>query len=110
MVAGTRSSNYVKVFIFSSDEWILQRRLVGYVGSAFGQSVSVVSSGSRIIVTGDLAQHDRGFDNNGLKDFMFLLKKTDTQRIGFTEFSKGDVERHPAVAEVLSIYGDESIN
>ena len=51
MVAGTRSSNYVKVFIFSSDEWILQRRLVGYVGSAFGQSVSVVSSGSRIIVT-----------------------------------------------------------
>jgi len=65
---------------------------------------------SRIVVTGDLAQHDRGFDNNGLKDFMSLLKQTDTSRIGFVEFNKRDVERHPAVAEVLSIYGDETIN
>src|SRR5210317_1950082 len=65
---------------------------------------------SRIIVTGDLAQHDRGFDNNGLKDFMSLLKQTDTTRIGFVEFGKRDVERHPAVAEVLTIYGDETIN
>jgi len=69
-----------------------------------------IGVGSRIVVTGDLAQHDRGFTNNGLKDFMFLLKQTDTQRIGFTEFGKCDVERHPAVAEVLTIYGDESIN
>lgn len=69
-----------------------------------------IGAGSRIIATGDLAQHDRGFDNNGLKDFMSLLKKTDTRRIGFVEFEKQDVERHPAVSEVLEIYGDESIN
>lgn len=69
-----------------------------------------IGSGSRIFVTGDLAQHDRGYDNNGLKDFMSLLKKTDTTRIGFVEFGKRDVERHPAVAEVLTIYGDETIN
>ena len=69
-----------------------------------------IGAGSRIVVTGDLAQHDRGFDNNGLKDFMSLLKKTDTSRIGFVEFQKQDVERHPAVSEVLAIYGDESIN
>lgn len=69
-----------------------------------------IGAGSRIVVTGDLAQHDRGFDNNGLKDFMSLLKKTDTSRIGFVEFQKRDVERHPAVSEVLAIYGDESIN
>lgn len=69
-----------------------------------------IGTQSRIIVTGDLAQHDRGFDNNGLKDFMSLIRKTDTARIGFVEFGKADIERHPAVSEVLAIYGDENIN
>ena len=69
-----------------------------------------IGANSRIIVTGDLAQHDRGYDNNGLKDFISLLKTSDTSRIGFVEFKKQDVERHPAVQEVLNIYGDESIN
>ena len=62
---------------------------------------------SRVIVTGDLAQHDRGFDDNGLKNFMHLLEAHGSDRIGFVEFGKQDIERHPAVKEVLSIYGEE---
>ena len=65
-----------------------------------------IGTGSRIIVTGDLAQHDRGFDNNGLKDFISRLS-SNSQRIGAVEFTQEDVERHPAVKEVLKIYGDE---
>lgn len=65
-----------------------------------------IGTGSRIIVTGDLAQHDRGFDNNGLKDFIGRLSTT-SHRIGAVEFTQDDVERHPAVKEVLKIYGDE---
>ena len=65
-----------------------------------------IGTGSRIIVTGDLAQHDRGFDNNGLKDFIGRLSST-SHRIGAVEFTQDDVERHPAVKEVLKIYGDE---
>jgi phosphate starvation-inducible PhoH-like protein len=65
-----------------------------------------IGTGSRIIVTGDLAQHDRGFDNNGLKDFIGRLS-TNSHRIGAVEFTQEDVERHPAVKEVLKIYGDE---
>lgn len=62
---------------------------------------------SRIITTGDLNQHDRTFEENGLKDFLELLKSSSTGRIQFVEFSREDVERHPTVREVLRIYGDE---
>ena len=68
-----------------------------------------IGENSKIIITGDLAQHDRGFENNGLKDFVNLLKKRNSKMIGVVEFGRKDVERHPAVTEVLEIYGDEDI-
>ena len=65
-----------------------------------------IGEGSRIIVTGDLAQHDRGYEENGLRDFTARLTQR-SHRIGSVEFEQADVERHPAVKEVLFIYGDE---
>lgn len=62
---------------------------------------------SRIIVTGDITQHDRTFEENGLKDFLDKLQQRNSSRIGFVQFAQKDVERHPTVAEVLKIYGDE---
>jgi phosphate starvation-inducible PhoH-like protein len=62
---------------------------------------------SRIVVTGDLAQHDRTFEENGLKDFMIKLSQLNSNKIGFVMFDQCDVERHPTVAEILKIYGDE---
>ena len=62
-----------------------------------------IGEGSKIVVTGDLAQHDRGYTNNGLKDF---LNKFDRKygTIGHVHFTKKDVERHPVVTHVLEIY------
>jgi phosphate starvation-inducible PhoH-like protein len=68
-----------------------------------------IGDNSKIIVTGDLAQHDRGFENNGLKEFIKLLKKKQSDLIGVVEFATGDVERHIAVTEVLTIYGDDEL-
>lgn len=65
-----------------------------------------IGNNSRIFVTGDLAQHDRGFEANGLKDFVTKLNTTPSGMIGVVEFEQKDVERHPAVAEVLKIYGE----
>jgi len=62
---------------------------------------------SRILVTGDLAQHDRTFEENGLKDFMIKLQESNSNRIGMVRFEQSDVERHPTVGEILRIYGDE---
>lgn len=66
-----------------------------------------IGNGSRIFATGDLAQHDRGFEANGLKDFTARLKEARSKMIGVVSFEQRDVERHAAVAEVLKIYGEE---
>lgn len=65
-----------------------------------------IGNNSRIFVTGDLAQHDRGFEANGLKDFITRLEARSSKMIGTVEFEQRDVERHVAVAEVLKIYGE----
>ena len=66
-----------------------------------------IGTNSRIVVTGDLAQHDRGYENNGLKDFVNKLKENSDMIA--VEFERGDVERHAVVTEVLGIYGDDDI-
>jgi len=64
-----------------------------------------IGDGSRIFITGDLQQHDRGYEANGLKDFLGRIKKS--SHITVVEFSREDVKRHPVVKEVLELYGEE---
>ena len=63
-----------------------------------------IGENSKIVVTGDLDQHDRGYDNNGLKLFVDRLHKRNSKMIGVIEFSKTEIERHPVVDEVLNLY------
>lgn len=65
-----------------------------------------IGEGSKIVITGDLKQADRG-DDNGFYDFITRLKKFESDRISITEFKHHHIERHPVVEEVLKIYGDE---
>ena len=66
-----------------------------------------IGDNSKIVVTGDLAQHDRGFESNGLKLFIEKLTRTKSDRIKLVQFNQGDIARHPVVDEVLNIYNDE---
>ena len=67
-----------------------------------------LGEGSRMVVTGDVMQADRKGEENGLIDFDRLLTEYgDCKYIGWTAFNYKDIERHPAVAEVLKIYRDE---
>jgi phosphate starvation-inducible PhoH-like protein len=68
-----------------------------------------IGNNSKIVVTGDLNQHDRGFENNGLKDFVELLQTRNSKMIDVVKFTINEVERHPAVSAVLDIYGDDNI-
>ena len=65
-----------------------------------------IGEGSKLIITGDLAQHDRGFESNGLKLFMERLKRVSSDRIRYVEFDNADIARHPVVDEVLRLYGE----
>ena len=64
-----------------------------------------LGEGSKMVVTGDLAQADRLRDN-GLIDFCNLLARKQTKHIDIVQFDANDIERHEAVKEVLEIYGD----
>lgn len=65
-----------------------------------------IGEGSSMVITGDLKQHDRGFDKNGLKDFLERLAVKNTRSMEVCVFRREHVERDPLVAEVLEIYGE----
>ena len=65
-----------------------------------------LGEGSKMVVTGDLAQADR-LSDNGLIDFCNLLKQKEyLEHIDIIEFDHKDIERHNAVKEVLAVYGE----
>lgn len=66
-----------------------------------------IGEGSRMVVTGDLAQADRLHDN-GLLEFIERIKENgNLKHIDVVYFDHKDIERHQAVKEVLTIYGEE---
>lgn len=66
-----------------------------------------IGDNSRMIVTGDLKQHDRGFEQNGMKDFVERLAARGSDSIVVCDFGAADVERHPVIEEILALYGDD---
>lgn len=65
-----------------------------------------IGDGSKMVITGDLDQHDRGYEDNGLKDFIIRLEKKPSMNISVVKFNRNDVERNPIVAEVLKTYSE----
>ena len=63
-----------------------------------------IGEGSRMVVTGDLAQADRP-KANGLLEFCSLYTEGGEHRmVAMAKFETKDIERHPVVKEILSIY------
>ena len=87
--------------------WIIADEMQNATQEQTKMLLTRIGEGSKIVVTGDLAQHDRGYNNNGLKDFLTKFK-TKYSTIGHVHFTKKDVERHPVVADVLEIYDEAS--
>ena len=64
---------------------------------------------SKMVITGDLFQSDRG-PNNGLADFLHKLKKFDTgmaekePAIRYVELENEDIQRSPIVSKIVNIY------
>lgn len=62
---------------------------------------------SKMVITGDLRQHDRKFDEeNGFRDFIQRIKTQGSSMISLVEFNSRDIQRHPVVKEVLKLYGE----
>ena len=88
--------------------WIIADEMQNATQEQTKMLLTRIGEGSKIVVTGDLAQHDRGYSNNGLKDFLKKFNSENYKTISHVQFTKKDVERHPVVADVLQIYDEAS--
>lgn len=86
------------------DAYIIADEMQNATDNQMKMLLTRLGTGSKIIVTGDLDQHDRGYESNGLKMFMERLSKNNSEIIKNVLFDTKDIERHPAVAEVLRLY------
>lgn len=59
---------------------------------------------SNMVVTGDLEQSDLHYKTNGLQDLFFRLSDKELEYIDNILFTNEDIQRHPAVIEVLNMY------
>ena len=63
-----------------------------------------IGENSKMVVTGDIKQSDRGF-SNGLTDFLGRFEGS--KHISVCKFDQDSVERHPIITEILKMYGEE---
>lgn len=67
-----------------------------------------IGENSKMIVTGDLEQHDRGFEKNGLKDFVQRADSDqDSTGIKIVRFTGKDIQRHTVIDTVLNLYNED---
>ena len=87
------------------DSYIIADEMQNATPNQMKMLLTRLGTGSKMCVTGDLAQADR-LKDNGLIDFVGHLDTTGSSRLNLVRFEQGDIERHEAVKEVLRIYGD----
>ena len=76
------------------------------IENMINEGVIEISPLAYMVVTGDLNQADR-LNDNGLIDFIRQVNEHKSLKcIDIQHFDKKDIERHDAVKEVLSVYGE----
>jgi phosphate starvation-inducible PhoH-like protein len=86
------------------NSYIIADEMQNATDSQMKMLLTRIGEGSKLVVTGDLAQHDRGYESNGLKSFTERLSRLGATRIRCVMFGDSDIERHPVVEEVLKLY------
>lgn len=67
-----------------------------------------IGKGSKLVITGDLRQHDRGYGANGLQDVLARFHDSvyEEDTIAHIAFDDTDVVRHPVIPFILSLYSE----
>lgn len=63
-----------------------------------------IAENTKLIITGDTKQNDRGSEN-GLSDLVSKLDDKEIPGIAHVAFNKSDIQRHPIIGKVLGLYG-----
>jgi len=82
--------------------WIIADEMQNSTPNQMQMVLTRIGDGSKMVITGDPRQHDRGFETNGLSDLVTRLRPSDqVQHVVFTE---AEIERHPVIKEILGWY------
>ncbi len=85
--------------------WIIADEMQNATPNQMKMLLTRLGENSKMIVTGDTKQADRNDNDNGLLDFKALVNQYKTcQYVSGIEFKGTDIQRHPAVVEILKIY------
>lgn len=87
--------------------WIIADEMQNATPSQMKMLLTRLGDGSKMVVTGDVQQADRKENDNGLLDFRRLVNDyKNCKYVAGIEFGGKDIQRHPAVLEILKIYGE----
>ena len=84
------------------DTWVIADEMQNSTTNQMKMILTRIGYGSRIIVTGDVTQFDRGFGDNGLADF--IARIDGTRGIEHVQFNESDITRHPIIKDVIDMY------
>jgi phosphate starvation-inducible protein PhoH len=87
--------------------WIVADEMQNSTMSQMKMLLTRLGENSRLVITGDLDQHDRVNEINGLEDFLQKFKGKRSSSITSYEFEKSDIQREDVVREVLDIYSGD---
>lgn len=87
--------------------WIVADEMQNSTISQMKMLMTRLGENSRLVITGDLDQHDRLNEQNGLEDFLNKFKGKRSASITSVEFEHSDIQREEVVKEVLEIYGGD---
>jgi phosphate starvation-inducible protein PhoH len=89
--------------------WIVADEMQNSTVGQMKMLLTRLGDNSRLVITGDLEQHDRIGEENGLEDFLNKFKGKRSSSITSLEFDRTDIQREDVVREVLEIYSGETI-
>ena len=89
--------------------WIVADEMQNSTVSQMKMLLTRIGECSRLVVTGDLEQHDKVTDQNGLEDFLDKFRGRRSSSISSFEFERQDIQREEVVKEILDIYGREHV-
>jgi len=89
--------------------WIVADEMQNSTVGQMKMLLTRLGENSRLVITGDLEQHDRLGEENGLEDFLNKFKGKRSASITSLEFERTDIQREEVVKEVLDIYSGETV-
>ena len=86
------------------NSWIIADEMQNATLDQMKMLLTRLGNNSKLICTGDPNQHNRGFEKNGLSDFINKVDNRSSIYIEHIKFENKDIERSRIVKEILLNY------